>query len=214
MKQLFDISVKDLVQEIASERPAPGVGSVAAMCGALGSALVVMVANISRNEKTLSRYDESLKEALIEIIQIKNELATNMQREAESFEAIVTANSMPSHPEAARIEKKEATQRALKIATIIPFEIMTLCSKGLKIIQKSLGKTTLQTIGEFGGAAIILNSAIKSASLVVLINLRLIEDQSFVKDFQEKSQELLGTGENMYREVHSHCVREILGNKT
>ena len=37
------MTVEDFINELASDSPAPGGGSVAALCGALASALAVMV---------------------------------------------------------------------------------------------------------------------------------------------------------------------------
>ena len=50
-KQLVDLSVKAFVNETASESPAPGGGSVAALLGSMGVALATMVANLSSGKK-------------------------------------------------------------------------------------------------------------------------------------------------------------------
>ena len=210
MKELSDMPLKDFVHEISTKSPTPGCGSVAALCGALGAALTAMVANITKEDKRYSLHGNALSEVLTEISQVQNELATSMQRDAESFSIVINAFSLPGYPEDARIRKKEAIQQALKSSTMIPFEIMTLCSKGLRIIQKTIGKTTPKTLAELGSAAILLNGAIKSVSLAVIVNLQSIEDQVFVQNYKSKSQEILAIGENLYREIHSHCIKEIL----
>ncbi|MBW1982663.1 MAG: cyclodeaminase/cyclohydrolase family protein, partial [Deltaproteobacteria bacterium] len=42
--ELEKMSLGELVAEVASDRPTPAGGSVAALCGALGAALSTMVA--------------------------------------------------------------------------------------------------------------------------------------------------------------------------
>lgn len=49
--QLVDLSLVNFAQETASERPAPGGGSVAAYAGALGASLACMVANLTAHKK-------------------------------------------------------------------------------------------------------------------------------------------------------------------
>jgi glutamate formiminotransferase/formiminotetrahydrofolate cyclodeaminase len=50
-KRLIDRTVLDFVEETASESPAPGGGSVAALLGSLGAALATMVANLSSHRR-------------------------------------------------------------------------------------------------------------------------------------------------------------------
>ncbi|MBN2263251.1 MAG: glutamate formimidoyltransferase, partial [Prolixibacteraceae bacterium] len=58
-KKLSDLSLKIFVEETASEKPAPGGGSVSAFMGALGAALGTMVANLSANKRGWDhRWDE------------------------------------------------------------------------------------------------------------------------------------------------------------
>ncbi len=45
--KIEEMTVKDFLNQLASEAPVPGGGGVAALCGALGSALVSMVANLT-----------------------------------------------------------------------------------------------------------------------------------------------------------------------
>ena len=49
--ELVDMSLSDFSYETASESPAPGGGSIAAYCGALGAALVTMSANLSAHKR-------------------------------------------------------------------------------------------------------------------------------------------------------------------
>ena len=48
---LIDMSLNDFAYETASESPAPGGGSIAAYCGALGAALATMSANLSAHKR-------------------------------------------------------------------------------------------------------------------------------------------------------------------
>ena len=51
MTKLVDKPVTNFLDELASNAPAPGGGSVAALGGALGAALVSMVCNLTLGKK-------------------------------------------------------------------------------------------------------------------------------------------------------------------
>ncbi|NNE55761.1 MAG: glutamate formimidoyltransferase, partial [Flavobacteriales bacterium] len=50
-QKLIDLTLTDFANETASESPAPGGGSIAAYCGAMGAALGTMVANLSAHKR-------------------------------------------------------------------------------------------------------------------------------------------------------------------
>ena len=51
-------SIGTFLDDLASERPTPGGGGAAAVCGAIGAALVSMVANLTIGKKTTKRDSE------------------------------------------------------------------------------------------------------------------------------------------------------------
>jgi len=54
--ELIELTVKDFAALTASDAPAPGGGSISALCGALSAALVEMVANLTVNKEKYQEY--------------------------------------------------------------------------------------------------------------------------------------------------------------
>ena len=52
---MMEMTIEQFLRELASDSPAPGGGSVAALGGALGAALVSMVARLTRKGKIQRR---------------------------------------------------------------------------------------------------------------------------------------------------------------
>lgn len=52
---LTDLTVKDFLNKLAGSDPVPGGGSVAALNGALASALAAMVANLTLGKKNMKK---------------------------------------------------------------------------------------------------------------------------------------------------------------
>ena len=56
-----DESIGKFLDDLASERPTPGGGGAAAVMGAIGAALVSMVANLTIGKKNYEAVEEDLK---------------------------------------------------------------------------------------------------------------------------------------------------------
>ena len=54
------------LDELASSSPAPGGGSVAALSGALGSALTAMVCNLTIGKKKYAAVEDEMKKILVQ----------------------------------------------------------------------------------------------------------------------------------------------------
>lgn len=208
--ELYNLNINDFLQRLSDKSPTPGGGSVAALNGALGASLSSMVINNTLSKKQYSRYADLMQELLTEIIQIQNELTINIQRDAEAFASITNAMSLPSNTTEEKIMRKNIIEKALKSATMVPFEIMILCTNGLKTTNKTLGKCSSSVLSELAAVAVEFNAGIKISFLNVLVNLSSIDDKEFVLDYRTKSQELLAIGDNLYREIHTHCLKQII----
>ena len=74
---LMEKTVRSFVTELASDSPAPGGGSAAALAGSLGAALTTMVCNLSLDE-------EKFKQSLPEILIIRGEAAALVTLQADT----------------------------------------------------------------------------------------------------------------------------------
>jgi len=57
-KGLVQMRVRDFIDEVSRDTPAPGGGSIAALAGALGAALVSMVANLSQKKPASKEHEK------------------------------------------------------------------------------------------------------------------------------------------------------------
>ena len=66
MALLRDMTLGGFSDELAADSAAPGGGSVAALSGALGAALVSMVCRLTIGKKGYEEYEHEVKEVLAE----------------------------------------------------------------------------------------------------------------------------------------------------
>ncbi len=111
------------IDAVANPTPAPGGGSVAALAGALGAALGQMVAGISAKKKSLAAHAKPLSEIADELRKASKALAEGIDRDAASYESVLTAHRLPRETIEEQERRNRAIQQALMAAVEAPLEI-------------------------------------------------------------------------------------------
>lgn len=68
MSKLFDLKLEDFLNEVDSNSPAPGGGSVSALASSLGTCLARMVAHLSFGKKNLKLLMKLQKKNLMQVL--------------------------------------------------------------------------------------------------------------------------------------------------
>ncbi|MGB9070227.1 MAG: cyclodeaminase/cyclohydrolase family protein, partial [Candidatus Acidiferrales bacterium] len=111
------------IDAVASPTPAPGGGSVAALAGSLAAALGQMVAGISSKKKSLAAHAPQLESIEKELQQTCKALAEGIDRDAASFDSVLTAYRLPRDTAEASSNRDRAIQKALVGAVSVPLEM-------------------------------------------------------------------------------------------
>ena len=122
MSELIALSVKDFASLTASNAPAPGGGSVSALCGALSAALCEMVANLTVGKEKYAAHEDAMQAILTELSSVRNALLRAVDEETRAFDKYMAALSIPKGSE----ERKAAMQEGLKEAALVPLGVATL----------------------------------------------------------------------------------------
>lgn len=205
--KLMDYAIKEFVELLASQEPAPGGGAASALVGAIGVALSSMVANLTIGKEKFKDKEELMKKIIEENNRIQKDLLNLIEKDAEAFNSVTKALKMPKNTEKEKKERKESLEKALKEATQVPLEIIKKSIEALKLLEKSLGNSNPNVVSDLGVSAICLKSAIQSAWLNIKINLISIRDKDFVEKIQKETTSLLHEGillaDKIYEEVES-----------
>ena len=109
MAELRELSVNQFVEETASKASVPGGGSVSAMVGALGAALMEMVANLTIGKEKYAGVQEEMQALAAEGAALHEELLAGIKKDSESFNGYMRALKLPKETEE---EKKIRTAPA------------------------------------------------------------------------------------------------------
>ncbi|MBK8267026.1 MAG: glutamate formimidoyltransferase [Planctomycetes bacterium] len=189
-KRLIDLTIEGFTDLTASEAPAPGGGSVAALSGALGAALATMVANLSSHKRgwderweEFSRHAETGKKHWTRLVQLVDE-------DTDAFNAIMTAFGLPKSNDAEKAARKAAVQSATRRAIETPLEVMHEALASMAVIRAMAETGMDASISDAGVATLCARTAVIGAHLNVRINAKGLDDKIAASQFLAKAAEI------------------------
>lgn len=181
--KLVDMTVKEYLEVLKSDAPAPGGGSVSALSAAQGAALVSMVCELTIPKEKFAEYKELCEEVKAEILGVYDALVIGIDKDTEAFNQVSAAFKLPKATDEEKAARSKAIQAATVVATKVPYETMELCMEGLEITAKIVGKSNPNAASDLGVAALNLLAGLKGAYLNVMINLPGIKDEAAKAEF-------------------------------
>ena len=184
--KLTEMQTQEFINLLASDAPAPGGGSAAALAGAQGCGLGAMVCALTIGKTKYAEYEEINKAASTKLQDLKNKFLQAMDEDTETFGVMTRVFAMPKNTEEEKAARRAAMQEALKVCTKIPMEMQGYSLEALQAIETIVGKSNQSASSDIGVAALNLGAAVRGAWLNVLINIGGIKDEEFVKDKKDK----------------------------
>lgn len=168
---LTKLVLEKFIEEVESSSPAPGGGSVSALCGALSNALNVMVCNLTVNKE----YSKLNKEELMKIINNsedrRDKLVNLINEDADAFIKVMEAYKLPKGNDEEKFYRKEQIGRAMVLAADVPFKTCKKCLETLEDAIKLLDICNKNCISDVGVAVKLAIAGLEGASMNVKINL-------------------------------------------
>lgn len=203
-KKLVDLSVTGFVNETSSESPAPGGGSVAALAGALGTALGTMVANLSSHRRGWDERWNHFAAYAEKGVAIQQELIRLVDEDTRSFNLLMDAFRLPNGSDGEKAARKEAIQKATQYAAQVPLQVMQTSLKAYEVLEAMAEQGMESSISDVGVGALCLRTCVSGAWLNVRINAQSITDEAFKNNLlqtgadteqasEKKSAEILAT---------------------
>ncbi len=198
-KGLVDLTVTEFNDLLASDAPAPGGGSVAALCGSLSASLGSMVANLTYNKKGYKQHNEIMNTVAKDMQRRKERLLHLIDEDTNSFNLMMAASSAVKKAEKSGdenlIEKaRKKEYDAASYTTSIPLTVMKEIMALTENIKTVAEKGNVNAASDAGVAALLVVSGVKAAALNVRINLTFFnEDDKFRKDVVAEMNEMLSS---------------------
>ncbi len=187
---LVEMKLNDFIDEVSRESPAPGGGSIAALAGALGASLSSMVSNLTANKRGSEKVDDILNEAADKAQDVKNKLIKAIDDDTNAFNAFMDAKRLPAKTEEQKLNREKAMLEGLKQAVMVPLNTAVQSLEAIRIAETVVEFGNPNSITDVGVGAQIAYTGVKGGIYNVLINLKDISDEEFVKEMKEKCEKL------------------------
>jgi formiminotetrahydrofolate cyclodeaminase len=179
-------SVGAFLDALASDSPTPGGGSVAALSGAAGAALVSMVARLTVGRKGFEEVDARMRELSASADAARAKLLTLADRDAEAFEKVMAAFKMPKETDEEKAERSAAIQRGFKAAADVPLEVARREVALMDLAREALENGNPDAASDGASGAELLAAATECALYNVEINVASLKDADTVRRYSEE----------------------------
>lgn len=198
---LVEMTAREFADETSTDSPAPGGGSVAALCGSLAASLTAMVANLTHGKKGYERHNEKMNEVAVQAQNLKDELLRLMDLDTAAFNQVMDCFRLSRKTDEDKAKRNAAIQEATKNAANVPLQIMETSLKLLELTEIVAKYGNVNSISDAGVAALSADTAINGAGLNVLINLAGIDDREFVVSMKSKVDSIRKESKRQIRRI-------------
>jgi len=198
---LIDKKVSNFLDELASNSPTPGGGSVAALAGALGAGLISMVGNLTVGKKKYEDLEEDIKKILNFSEKLRYELSQLIEEDVKVFNNFMATYKMPKETEDEKKVRVEKIQESLIEAAKVPLKVACKCLDILSLSKEVAEKGNINVVSDAGVAVLMAEAALESAILNVKINLKMIKDEKIREELSSSIKEILLKGKGQKEKV-------------
>jgi formiminotetrahydrofolate cyclodeaminase len=185
-----EMALADLLDAFASSDAVPGGGSAAALAGALGVSLLLMVARMSKTKTGAPEETADLAEAAVRLQPLRDRLLELVDDDSDAYRRVRTALRLPRNTDAENAARKSAVDDAMMAATETPLDMMRACQQALRGALVVAANGNPNASSDVGVGIQLLAAAVRGARMNVDINLSTLNDAAYVSRVREEAEEL------------------------
>lgn len=209
MGKIADMSIKEYLDILKTDAPAPGGGGVSGLTAAQGISLTLMVIELTLGKKKYEEYMEIIEKSRERALELYEELAVAADEDREVFLKLSEAYALPKETEEEKRIKQQILGERSLAATEAPYKVMELSLEGLEITEKLVGKSNKMAVSDLGVAAACFLAACKSAWLNVKINLPYLTDKDRAQAFEKGGRNILEKVTELSEKIYDAVEKEI-----
>jgi len=204
-----EITLNQFLDAVAEGSATPGGGSVSALAGCLGSALVEMVVNLTLGKKAFEAHEAELKKIREEARSQREALAATIAQDINAYQEVMNAYLLPKATEEEKRKRKAEIQKSLKKAADPPLFTAATSLKVMKLCQEAVKRGNPNAISDAAVGALLAEAALWGGMFNVLINLSALEDKQYVLRMKKELKRLTLEGEKIKKQIMAKIKEKI-----
>lgn len=206
---MLEQKTTDFLNVLSSKEPTPGGGGASAAIGAFAAALGMMVTNLTVGKKKYADVEEEIIAIRSRLEELKERLILLMDQDAEAFEPLAKAYSMPKGTPEEIEKKEEVMEHALYEASKVPLEIMKTVFQVFELLKVLEEKGSKLAVSDVGVAVLFARAALEGASLNIYINTKLMKNRERAQKLNSESDDLTAQGRRLQEEIYAGVLEKI-----
>ncbi len=189
---LCTLSLEAFADLLSTDSPAPGGGSVAALCAALSGSLSAMVSNLTVDKKGYEAVQDKVRELAPRGQEIKLQALQCIDSDTDAFNSMMEAMRLPRKTDEELAIRSAEVEKTTQQAIMVPLRTLELAWDALQLADSVADVGNVNALSDAGVAALTALSAAKAADYNILINLAGSTDEAFKTDVIARAEKLVG----------------------
>ena len=207
---LVAMTLRAFADELSSSSPAPGGGSVAALCGALSASLSSMVAALTWSKKGMESARPAMEAAGSDAQSLKDWFLDAVDRDTAAFNAVLAAARMPKRSPEDVAVRDRTLEAASQGAAKVPLDVLEATIRALELALRVAKDGNPNSVSDAGVAGACALAAAEGAALNMRINAPSLTDRAVADDLLARQSRALDKAKGLAAEVRE-TVDRILG---
>jgi len=184
------LTLAELLDAFASSQPVPGGGSAAALAGAVGASLLIMVAGLPKTRHGTDEERTALTAAAARLRPLREELAALIERDSEAYTSVMNAYRLPKSSDVEQATRSQAIDEAMRAATEAPMATIRACERAMREAEVIATSGAASASSDVAVGIELLKTAARGAGLNVDTNLAAVKDAEYVKRISQEQRDL------------------------
>ena len=179
------------------------------MAGALGSALGLMVGNLTVGKKKYADVEADIREHMSELETLQADLLRLADEDAEVFAPLAEAYGLPAETEEQRAYKDAVMEERLQSASLTPLKVMEAVIRMLAVLEDLEQKGSVMAVSDVGVAVQLARAALSGAVMNVYINTKSMKDRDRAAELNEEAYHMMTSGAARADEIYGKVLKRL-----
>lgn len=207
-------TISEFLDALSSKQPVPGGGGASALAGALGTALGLMVGNLTVGKKKYAQVEAEVVSMMERLTSMQCEMMELADEDAKVFAPLAAAYGLPAGTKEEKDHKAKVMEINLLAASLTPVKVMELAVESLGILQELEQKGSVMAVSDVGVAAQFARTAVTGAVMNVYINTKSMADREKAREINDRAAAALDRGTTLADEIYGRVLNRLKGDQS